>query len=110
MKKLSQTTQFSKDIKRMKKRGKDLDKLKGVVEKLATGVSLEPRHRDHPLAGTWKHARDCHIEPDWLLIYTWTINHFALNGRARTAIFLDSRVLKNETVGAAACVRCTTNQ
>lgn len=54
----------------MKKRGKDLDKLKGVVEKLATGVSLEPRHRDHPLAGTWKHARDCHIEPDWLLIYT----------------------------------------
>ncbi len=70
MKKLSQTTQFSKDIKRMKKRGKDLDKLKDVVEKLASGVSLEPRHRDHPLAGTWKNARDCHIEPDWLLIYT----------------------------------------
>lgn len=54
----------------MKKRGKDLDKLKDVVEKLASGVSLEPRHRDHPLAGTWKNARDCHIEPDWLLIYT----------------------------------------
>ena len=70
MKQLSQTTQFSKDVKRMKKRGKDLNKLKVIVEKLAKGTPLEPRHRDHPLTGNWKNSRDCHIEPDWVLIYT----------------------------------------
>ena len=54
----------------MKKRGKDIGKLKEVVEKLAAGISLEPRYRDHPLTGNWKNSRDCHIEPDWVLIYT----------------------------------------
>ena len=70
MKQLSQTTQFSKDVKRMKKRGKDIDKLKEVVKKLANGISLNPGYRDHPLTGKWKNSRDCHIEPDWVLIYT----------------------------------------
>lgn len=70
MKKLSQTTQFGKDIKRMRKRGKNLEKLKAVVGSLSCGEPLDPKHRDHPLIGSWKHARDCHIEPDWVLIYT----------------------------------------
>ncbi len=70
MKKLSQTTQFAKDIKRMRKRGKNLEKLKKVVNVLILGEPLAPKHRDHPLIGSWKKARDCHIEPDWVLIYT----------------------------------------
>ena len=69
MKKLSQTTQFARDIKRMRKRGKNLDKLKTVVRRLAQGKYPEPKHRDHPLTGPWKNCRNCHIEPDWILIY-----------------------------------------
>lgn len=72
MKQLFQTTQFSKDVKRMQKRGKDLEKLKIIVRKLANNDPLDPRHRDHPLSGEWKHCRDCHVEPDWILIYTDT--------------------------------------
>jgi mRNA interferase YafQ len=70
MKRLSQTKQFSKDIKRMLKRGKNPDKLKHVVAQLAHGNVLEPKHRDHQLTGEWRGSRDCHIEPDWLLLYT----------------------------------------
>ena len=70
MKKISQTTQFARDVKRMRKRGKDLTKLESIVTKLASGTSLEPMHKDHPLLGAWKPSRDCHIEPDWILIYT----------------------------------------
>ena len=70
MKRLSQTTQFAKDVKRMRKRGKDLEKLKAIVRKLVEYEPLEARHKDHPLAGHWKNCRDCHIEPDWILIYS----------------------------------------
>ena len=69
MKKLSQTTQFARDTKRMQKRGKNLGKLKTIVRKLAQDKHLQPKHRDHPLAGPWKNCRNCHIEPDWILIY-----------------------------------------
>ena len=70
MKRLFQTKQFAKDVKRMAKRGKDLEKLKTLVRLLANDLPLEPRHRDHPLSGQWSPSRDCHIEPDWLVIYT----------------------------------------
>ncbi len=70
MKKLSQTAQFSRDIKRMRKRGKDLRKLQEVVRQLAEGIPLNSKHRDHPLIGPWMPSRDCHVEPDWILIYT----------------------------------------
>jgi mRNA interferase YafQ len=70
MKRLSQTKQFARDVKRMRKRGKDLRKLRQVVTMLATGKPLPSKHRDHPLAGPWQPSRDCHIEPDWILIYT----------------------------------------
>jgi len=66
---LSQTNQFKKDIKRALKRGKDLAKLKAVVDLLLAGQSLPPKNRDHPLGGSWAGHRDCHIEPDWILIY-----------------------------------------
>jgi len=69
---LHYTTQFKKDYKRLKKQNKDLSKLRTVVEKLASGKLLEPIYRDHPLSGNWKNHRDCHIEPDWILIYRIT--------------------------------------
>ena len=70
MKHVSQTKQFAKDIKRMLKRGKDLGKLKQLVVQLANGQTIEAKHRDHSLIGEWRGSRDCHIEPDWLLVYT----------------------------------------
>ena len=63
------TTQFKKDYKRIKKQNKDLSKIRVVIEKLAKGQVLEPKYNDHQLFGNWKGHRDCHIEPDWLLIY-----------------------------------------
>ena len=70
MKQLFQTKQFAKDIKRMAKRGKDLEKLRIIVDKLIRDEVLAPRFHDHALSGEWIPARDCHIEPDWVLIYT----------------------------------------
>ena len=69
MKTIYETSQFRKDIKKLKKQGKRIDKLKEVVVRLAGGEPLEPRYRDHALIGIMKGSRDCHIEPDWLLIY-----------------------------------------
>ena len=69
MKPVIQTSQFKKDIRRLKKRGKDLEKLGNVVRLLAADEPLEEKHRDHVLIGRWVGSRDCHIEPDWILIY-----------------------------------------
>ena len=69
MKAIFQTSQFKKDFKRIKKRSKDLSKLKEVVSVIANSEALEERHRDHALSGNWSGSRDCHIEPDWILIY-----------------------------------------
>ncbi|MCW9000868.1 MAG: type II toxin-antitoxin system YafQ family toxin [Kangiellaceae bacterium] len=66
------TNQFKKDYKRIKKQNKDLIKLQDVIEKLADGERLEQKYKDHQLSGIWKNHRDCHIEPDWILIYRTT--------------------------------------
>ena len=63
------TTQFKKDYKRIKRQKKDTSKLKKIVELLISGQPLDPKYRDHSLSGSWKNHRDCHIEPDWILIY-----------------------------------------
>jgi len=63
------TNTFSKDIKRAKKRHKNLDKLKAIIETLLQGSELPTSARDHKLVGNYKGRRECHIEPDWLLIY-----------------------------------------
>lgn len=67
-----QPSSFRKDIKKQKKRGKDVDKLKVVVDLLIAGEDLPARHVDHALSGNWSGWRDCHIEPDWILIYKIT--------------------------------------
>ncbi|MFZ2450342.1 MAG: type II toxin-antitoxin system YafQ family toxin [Methylovulum miyakonense] len=60
---------FEKDLKRMQKRGKDMGKFKQVVLKLMAGEVLEPRYFDHWLIDNFASRRECHLEPDWLLIY-----------------------------------------
>ena len=63
------TNQFKKDIKLAKKQGKNIDRIFDVVNILASGEALAPKYRDHDLSGDYKGCRECHIEPDWLLIY-----------------------------------------
>jgi mRNA interferase YafQ len=63
------TKQFERDLRRMRKRGKDIAKLKGVMTMLIEEQLLSERYRDHPLMGNWQGRRECHIEPNWLLIY-----------------------------------------
>ena len=63
------TSQFKKDYKRVKKQGKDLDDLRSVIEMLVGREPLPPKSRDHSLCGRWNKHRECHIAPDWLLIY-----------------------------------------
>ena len=63
------TNQFKKDLKLAKKQGKNLDKLFEVIDILANGVALDAKYRDHDLTGNYKGTRECHIEPNRLLIY-----------------------------------------
>ena len=63
------TAQFKRDVRRVSKRGKDLDQLWAVVEKLLSKQPLEPRNRPHMLSGRWSRFWECHISPDWLLIW-----------------------------------------
>ena len=63
------TSRFKKDYKRLKKRGWNIDKLLDVIDILKEGRELPPEYKDHPLHGDYEGHRDCHIEPDWILIY-----------------------------------------
>lgn len=63
------TTMFKKDLKLAKKRGYDLSLLDSVVDKLSYGLPLDEKYKDHDLIGNYKGCRECHILPDWLLIY-----------------------------------------
>lgn len=63
------TTQFKKDYKLATKRGLKMELLEEVVASLATGETLSERKKDHALAGNWAGYRECHILPDWLLVY-----------------------------------------
>jgi mRNA interferase YafQ len=63
------SSRFRRDLKRLQKRGKDLDKLRHLLELLVEQKPLPVQYRDHPLKGRWSGYRDAHIEPDWLLLY-----------------------------------------
>lgn len=69
MRNLIRETQFRRDVKLAEKRGNDTSKLREAILLLAGADPLPARYRDHSLGGDWKHHRECHIEPDWLLIY-----------------------------------------
>ena len=82
---IERSNQFKKDVKRAVKRGKDPEALKNIIELLASGNSLPVKNRDHKLSGDYANYRECHIEPDWLLIY-----------------FVSSEVLRLERTGTHA--------
>ena len=66
---IERTTQFKKDFKLAERQGLDVSELKEVVQLLANGETLPAEYRDHELKGKYVGFRECHIEPDWLLIY-----------------------------------------
>jgi len=63
------TNQFKKDMKLLKKRGYDLSKISTVIKLLSDGIELPERNKDHALVGNYDSYRECHISPDWILIY-----------------------------------------
>ena len=69
MRSIRRDTQFKRDVKRLRKRNKDFEGLKIILELLVAGEKLPPEARDHRLKGTLKDCRECHIALDWLLIY-----------------------------------------
>lgn len=71
---------FKKEYKKIKKQGKDISKLKTIIEKLAKGEKLEEKYKNHDLINDkhYKDCKECHIEPDWLLIYQYINNELIL--------------------------------
>ncbi len=69
MRRVTQRTQFRRDVKRQKRRGKDIEKLIAVVGALSKEGVLPRRLRPHKLSGDWGGVWECHVEPDWLVIY-----------------------------------------
>lgn len=82
------TTQFRKDYKLAMKRGLRIALLEEVVERLAMGEPLPEKNRDHALTGDWVGHRECHIQPDWLLIYRMEVDVLVLT-LARTGSHSD---------------------
>ncbi|RME65706.1 MAG: type II toxin-antitoxin system YafQ family toxin [Caldilineae bacterium] len=66
---IRQSTQFRRDVKRLRRQGADLTRLEEIVRALANEETLPSHFRDHALVGNWLGFRECHIRPDWLLIY-----------------------------------------
>lgn len=66
---LKVTSKFKRSFKQARKRNRDISLLYSVIEQLQHGVTLAPKHKDHALKGKYKGFRECHIQPDWLLIY-----------------------------------------
>ncbi len=69
MRQPSYTNQFEKDVNRMQRRGKDIQRMKAVILDLIAEKQLDRQFRDHVLVGDYKGRRECHIEPNWLLVY-----------------------------------------
>ena len=69
---IRQTSRYKKSLKKMLKRGKDINKITAVVRTLAMGETLPPQHKDHALSGDLEGLRDCHIENDWILLYFYS--------------------------------------
>lgn len=86
MKELVLSSQFKRDLKLCGKRGYDISRLTEILVELQTGNSLPEQNRDHPLVGNWIPKRECHIDPDWLLIYETTTTEVRL---ARTGTHSD---------------------
>lgn len=88
MYKLKKTAKFKKDFKRIKKRGYDLDLLYYVVNELVSGNTLDEKYYNHQLTGDYNGFMECHITPDWLLIYKIDNNELILTA-SRTGTHSD---------------------
>lgn len=88
MLKLHPTSKFKKDLKRIKKRGYDISKLDDVIIMLLHNQTLPETYLDHPLSGNYIGFRECHISPDWLLIYAVDNNRLILTA-SRTGSHTD---------------------
>ena len=66
---IHETSQFKKDVKKLKRQGKDLSELLFVIKIMVQEDTLPVKYRDHNLIGSWRGHRECHIKPDWLLVY-----------------------------------------
>lgn len=75
---IKMSSKFKKDLRAAKKSGHDLNELDKIVRMLAEGKKLPPKNRDHDLHGNFEGAHECHIEPDWLLIYQYNNNELIL--------------------------------
>ena len=75
---LIMTGQFKRDLKRIQKRGLELELLKNVIRLLLEEQTLDEKYRDHALTGSYRGFRECHIQPDWLLIYAIDHNELIL--------------------------------
>ena len=71
-------SQFKKDLKLAQKRGYDLSLINNIIKDLSEDKILEEKYKDHDLHGTWSGFRECHIQPDWLLIYKKDNNELIL--------------------------------
>ena len=72
------SNRFKKDLKLVKKRGLKIDNLRHVVNTLAAEEKLDEKYRDHALTGEYREFRECHVEPDWLLVYRADQNELEL--------------------------------
>ena len=72
MLRLRTTSQFKKDLKKAKSQGRNMEDLGAVINSLQQERPLDAKHRDHALIGNWKDHRECHVAPDWLLIFKTT--------------------------------------
>jgi mRNA interferase YafQ len=79
VRKIVETSKFKSDLRKISKSGRyDIDDLVFVIQKLCDDVTLPPRFHDHELSGNWSHFRECHIKPDWLLIYKFPDGHLKI--------------------------------
>ncbi len=75
---LRATRQFKKDLRKAKRQGREIGTLQRVIDTLQRGGALDEKYRDHGLTGNWKDHRECHVAPDWLLIYKITDDELRL--------------------------------
>jgi mRNA interferase YafQ len=78
MKTVLRTSQFKNDVRRMEKRGKEFGVLKEILRLLIDDQTIDAKYRDHILLGQYSGVRECHIEPDWLLLYESTEKEIVL--------------------------------
>ena len=85
LRRVRSTSKFKKELKQSKKQGRDVGLAEKIITMLANDEPLPPKHRDHALTGSWEGFRECHITPDWLLIYHKSDNGVLLLVLARLA-------------------------